>query len=87
MATFPILDGFQQDKVIGYVTLKDEAILPLPDWHLAMGFKVLNVELDERFKDGILITKYEPYCFSIVSDDNFKAANVLRQSERDSKSC
>lgn len=55
----PIVADFDYQTPIGTVKILRDRIPDNPDWLLSLGFKQIN-------------EYYEPVCFSIVMDENYK---------------
>jgi len=65
MITVPVLSDFNQDKAIGYLTIDEKFLPSTPNYHFALGCKIL----DKKYE------KYELVCISIVPDYIFKVNN------------
>ena len=69
MITVPVLDGLQEDNIIGYLTINRDRLPKNTDWVLSLGFLVKECDLDEDYRT--VVTEYELLSVSLQTDTNY----------------
>lgn len=80
--TIPILQNFDQTKQIGMLRINKHDLPHTPNYHFALGYRILNADVRENSID---VTEYELICVSLTPDKLFtdnQCNEILRTNNR-----